>query len=155
MTAIVAGTVVTVAVTLASLWLSADEASAPPAETAETERHAFVDPRGPERGPDALEWDVVRAYKPIESMTAAEPGDAIVDRALAELRAYANEHTDDPYVQELYLKGLRVAMYHAAEAGVVIRAAALEARFHEHAARFGDYEGVLLESMRLAQQKLR
>ena len=155
MTAIVAGTVVSVVVTIASLIMSDEESLSPTAASSDGARiEAFTDPRGPERGPTALEWEVIRTYKAIESMTATEPSRQVVDETLTHLRAYANDHPENPYVQELYLKGLRVARYYSAVADDEVRSAALEARFVEHAVRFREYEGTALESMRLTIQRL-
>ncbi len=114
----------------------------------------FLDPRGPERGPDDLEWQVIQTYKAIESMTASEPSREVVDRTLSELRDFANHHPENPYIQELYLKGLRVAAYYSEESGLEARTEALQARFLEHAAQFMSYEMVVLESIRLRIQRL-
>ena len=155
MTAIVAGTVVSVVVTIASLIISDEETLAPPSASSDGARvEAFTDPRGPERGPTALEWEVIRTYKAIESMTATEPSRQVVDETLTRLRAHANDHPENPYIQELYLKGLRVAHYYSADVDDAARSATLEARFVEHAVRFMEYEGTALESMRLTIQRL-
>ncbi len=106
----------------------------------------FTDPRGPERGPTALEWEVIRTYKPIESMTATEPSRDVVDETLARLRGYANEHPENPYIQELYLKGLRVARYYAVDVNDMVRAATLDAVFASHAVRFMEYGLVAREA---------
>ena len=155
MTAIVAGTVVSVVVTIASLIMTDEGSLSPtPASLDGARSEAFTDPRGPERGPTALEWEVIRTYKAIESMTANEPSQQVVDETLTRLRAYANDHPENPYIQELYLKGLRVAQYYSALANEEVRSATLEARFVEHAVRFMEYEGTALESMRLTIQRL-
>ena len=176
--AIIAGAVAGVVVTAVSLWLHADELrvapvtpdspgisveiiigddpAAPVAEApAAEEADVWTDPRGPERGPTELEWDVIRAFKPIESMTADEPGNETVDLALTELVGYADDHPDNPYIQELYLKGLRIAHYYARDAGDEVRAALLGARFERHAAAAPEYEGVLLEAMAMRVQEVR
>jgi len=162
MTAIVAGAVVGVVATAASLSLNADVSHAPVADpgmeaeavTESTGVRAWTDPRGPERGPDELEWEVIRTYKRIESMTATEPSRDEVDATLQVLRAYANRHSENPYIQELYLKGLRVAEYYAADLSDETRQAVLQARFRDHAARFPEYESVGLESMQMIAQRL-
>jgi hypothetical protein len=162
MTAIVAGTVVSVVVTIASMWMSGEEKLSPTSVSIDatevsidvTESEVFLDPRGPERGPSPLEWDVIRTYKAIESMTATAPSMEIVDETLDQLRTYANDHPENPYLQELYLKGLRVAGYYAVAEDDDVRAAVLEARFTEHAARFMGYDAVVLEYGRLIVQRL-
>jgi len=148
--AIVLVTWLAVGVTAIGLTVAGRGTSEPTSEATEE----FSDPRGPERGPDDLEWQVIHTYKAIESMTAAEPSQEVVDRTLSELRTFANDHPDNPYIQELYLKGLRVAAYYAEEGGLEARTAALQARFLDHAARFMDYEMVVLESIRLRIQRL-
>ena len=111
----------------------------------------WTDPRGPTRGPSAVEWEVVAAYKTIESITAASPPVSTVDQSLAHLESYAAAHPDNPYIQELYLKGLRVAAYYAD----MTRAATLRDRFEQHAALHPEYEGVLKERQRFEEQDAR
>lgn len=173
-TAIVAGTVVGIAATVVSLWLSAEE-SAPPRALVETETapalvgetesavvvvppvavdEAWTDPRGPERGPDATEWEVISTYKTIESMTSTEPGDEAVDGALAELWTFSKEHPDNPFVQEIHLKGLRVANYWAFQGGDLLRAAHIHGRFEAESARAPEHDLTVRESMRMLAQRI-
>lgn len=173
-TAIVAGTVVGIAATVVSLWLSAEEA-APPEPPIEAEEvstlhdqlevtivvgpnvstgEAWTDPRGPERGPNELEWEVISTYKTIESMTSTEPGDDAVDRALVELGSFAKEHPESPFVQELHLKGLRVASYWAFDGGDLLRAAQLHGRFEVAAERAVQHDLTVRESMRMLAQRI-
>ena len=116
--------------------------------------HGWTDVRASARGPSAREWEAIGAFEPIESMTAREPGDEIVDRALAELSRYADDYRQNPNIQRLYLRALRVAEYHAMDAGDEVRAAALEARFGRHAAQALRYDGVVLEEMAMHVQKI-
>lgn len=106
----------------------------------------FTDPRGPERGPTPLEWEVIRIYKPIENMTADQPPVADVERTLERLRQYAGENPDNPFVQEIYLKGLRVAAYYADPADPE-RIQSLHGRFVRHAAQWEKFEHVVVETM--------
>ncbi|MEE9208617.1 MAG: hypothetical protein V3U67_09680 [Gemmatimonadota bacterium] len=106
----------------------------------------FTDPRGPERGPTPLEWEVIRVYKVIENMTAADPPVLEVERALERLREYTNEHADNPFIQETYLKGLRVAAYYA-DPDDPTRIQSLHERFVTHAARWEHFEHVVVETM--------
>lgn len=112
----------------------------------------WTSPTGPERGPTALEWQVIASYKRIESMTATDPSIEVVDQTLNELREFANDHPDNPYIQGLYLKGLRVARYYAVEGAHDDRALQLATRFTEHAARFAEYAEVQSEQSLLADQ---
>ncbi len=114
----------------------------------------FIDPRGAERGPNALEWEVIRVYTPIESMTADAPSLSVVDESLSRLRGYAEANPRNPYIQELYLKGLRVAAYWAEDAGLSERANALRETFDAYSVDFLDYDGVVLEAMRFSVQRL-
>ena len=148
--AIVLFTWLAVGVTAVGLTVAGRGTSEPANEVAEE----FLDPRGPERGPDDLEWQVIQTYKAIESMTASEPSQEVVDRTLSELRDFANHNPENPYIQELYLKGLRVAAYYSEESGLEARTEALQARFLEHAAEFMAYEMVVLESIRMRIQRL-
>ena len=168
-TAIIAGAAVSVAVTVASILMSGEESvpqsiqdlvAAPEMEyvdAASTDwfpMDQWTDPRGPERGPTALEWDVIGAYKPIESMTAAESGDPMVEEALVQLETLARQHRENPFIQELHLKGLRITTYWAVAAGDLDRAGRLSNRFETEAPRAPQSEGVALESMRMIVQRL-
>lgn len=140
-TAIVAGAVVGIAVTLMSLWAAGDESL----------DRSWTDPRAPERGPTELEWSAISTFKPIESMTVTEPGEPAVDAALDELRRVAEANPQNPFIQELYLKGLRVASYHSADGA---RRVDLADRFEAHASRAIPHELVTLEEMRMILQVL-
>ncbi len=134
--------------------MSGDEArEVTPASIDRPHHEVFLDARGPERGPTAIEWRVIATYKAIESMTATEPSRDVVDQTLDQLMSHAAQYPENPYIQELYLKGLRVANYYAVAAEDEVRAFELEVRFVDHAARFMDYEGTVLESMRLQVQR--
>lgn len=173
-TAIVVGAVVGIAATVVSLWLSAEETRAPmipdlleePAALfgesgasvvvvpLRSTGEAWTDPRGPERGPDEAEWEVISTYKTIESMTSTEPGDEAVDRALVELWSYAKEHPSNPFVQEMQLKGLRVAQYWAFQGGDLLRASLLGSRFENQASESLMHDLTVRESMRMLAQRI-
>jgi hypothetical protein len=142
-TAIIAGAAVSVAVTVLSILMSGEESAPQSIEYLVTER-----------GPTALEWDVIEAYKSVESMTAAESGDAAVNEALSQLETFARQHRGNPFIQELHLKGLRIATYWAVDAGAHGRARHLGVRFETEASRAPQSEGVALESMRMIVQRL-
>jgi hypothetical protein len=163
MTAIVAGAVVSVVVTVMSMIMSDEEprlrleVTVEPAPEAEiVENDVFLDPRGPERGPTDYEWRAIGAYEPIEAMSAAEPSIEAVDEALRRLEGYAISSPENPYVQELHLKGLRVAQYWAVAGGDTERAARLAARFEafrtvSEPTRWTALEGIRFDIQRLEQ----
>lgn len=145
MTAVVAGAVVSVVVTVMSLIMTDEESAphllefgfpvpleAPAPEPISGSDEGAVRPRAAEAGPTGWEWMVIRAYEPIESMSASEPSREVVDRSLARLQRYAIATPDNPFVQELYLKGLRVAQYWAVEGGDERRGRVLAARFESY-----------------------
>jgi hypothetical protein len=117
-----------------------------PAHTGVGVPDGFTDPLGPDRGPTPLEWEVIRVYKVIENMTAAAPPAVDVERVLQRLRQYTSEHPENPYIHQLYLKGLRVAAYYA-DPGDVARAMGLHERFVTHTARWEHFEHVVVETM--------
>lgn len=108
----------------------------------------------PEPGPTPREWDVIRVYKNIESMTADQPARGVVDATLDQLEKYAAADPASERTQELYLKALRVVAYYAEEENDAARSLALHARFVEHATPYLHFERVVLEAMRLRAQHL-
>ena len=103
-------------------------------------------------GPDAIEWEVISTYKTIESMTSTEPGDEAVDRALVELWSYAKGHPGNPFIQEMQLKGLRVAQYWAFQDGDLVRASLLRSRFENQATEAMVHDLTVREAMRMLAQ---
>ncbi|MDH3223960.1 MAG: hypothetical protein OEO23_09600 [Gemmatimonadota bacterium] len=89
-----------------------------------------------EDGMRPVDWDAVRAYKTIESMTATSPTLSDVDNTLDRLRRRGEAHPDRPLIRGLYLKGLRVAAYYALDTGDIDRARELRSRFDAYADRF-------------------
>lgn len=89
----------------------------------------------PEASPTALEWQVIATYQTIQAMTADQPPLRTVDAALDALERHALQHPENVYIQELYLKGLRVAAYYAADSGFSGRVRRLRDRFDRHYAR--------------------
>ena len=97
MTAIVAGAVVSVVVTIGSMIMSDERApEVTPASIGQPVRELVLDPRGPERGPTPVEWSVIQTYKTIESMTATEPTLDVVDQTLDELMSQAAQYPENP-----------------------------------------------------------
>jgi hypothetical protein len=135
MTAIVAGTVVGIAVTIASLLLSGDDAS-----------------KLLSGWPPIVE--AIGAPEKVAVATETDPPRRVVDQTLERLWVYAVQHPDNPYIQELYLKALRVAEYYAAEADDGVRASLLAQRFGRHAGEVERYRGAALERTRMLLQLL-
>lgn len=162
MTAIVAGAVVSVAVTIGSVLLGGDEESVVEATDTgirveimiDESPEPWTDPRGPERGPSDLEWEVVATYKVIEAMTETDPPSDVVDETLRALRRYAYSYPDNPFIHELFLKGIRVSQYYAYEGGDFDRASALAVSFGREAAESLRHDSSVLESIRMTVQLL-
>jgi len=162
-TAIIAGAVVSVAVTLFSLMGIGDELTD---RGVDDDYPEFLEDRGGDglphgmgplgemRGPTDVEWEVIRTYKVIETMTATEPSDRVVDEALVQLWSYARWHSENGYIQQLFLKGVRVAQYYAFDRGDFDRADQLLGAFDAHLLRSSQYESTVLESMRMIVQRL-
>ncbi len=157
MTAIVAGAVVSVAVTIGSMILSGEDESVGfrygPEELVRIERVA-VAPLTSMPGLSSVELAAIGTYKTIEGMTATYPAHEVVDQALDELGAYALDNPLDPFVQGLYLKALRVSEYHATEGGDERRALWLQGRFDLFAPMVMRYDTVGIESIRFVIQRL-
>jgi len=163
MTAIVAGAVVSVVVTIGSMILSGDDESLDftydveelsAVEWIALEETVVLSEIGEELGPNPLEWAAIGTYKTIETMTASDPAAEDVDRALDQLGAYALDNPLNPFVQGLYLKALRVSEYHAMEAGDERRALWLQGRFDLFAPLVMRFDTVGLESIRFSIQRL-
>jgi hypothetical protein len=164
MTAIVAGAVVSVAVTIGSMILSGDDESRD--FIYEVERNAWVQFEEVEVSPDVLvvdvaalamgeiEWEAIGTYKTIEAMTATYPTNELVDRTLDALGSLALDNPDSGFVQGLYLKALRVSEYYAMEGGDERRALWLQGRFDLFAPLVMRYETTGLESIRFISQRL-
>ena len=162
-TAIIAGAVVSVAVTVFSLIGIGDELTD---RTVDDDYPEFLDdrrgeglphgmgPLGEMRGPTDVEWEAIRTYKVIETMTATDPSDGVVDEALVRLWSHARRHPENGYIQQLFLKGVRVAQYYAFERGDFDRADQLLGTFEAHLLRSAQYESTVLESMRMIVQRL-
>lgn len=83
MTAIVAGAVVSVVVTIGSMIMSGDEArEVTPASIDRPHHEVFLDARGPERGSTPAEWRVIETCRMIESVIVAEPAPGVEGAAL-------------------------------------------------------------------------
>ncbi len=83
MTAIVAGAVVSVVVTIGSMIMSGDEArEVTPASIDRPHHEVFLDAREPERGPTPAEWRVIETCRMIESVIVAEPAPGVEGAAL-------------------------------------------------------------------------
>lgn len=117
----------------------------------------YTSPTGPDRGPTSVEWDAIRVYKVIETMTADSPPVPDVDRALERLRRFTADHPENPFMHSTYLKGLRGAIYYADRGADPERFYALHEEFTRFATRWRHYEPVVIETMwygvdRLARQ---
>jgi len=157
MTAIVAGAVVSVAVTIGSMILSGEDESVDFRYELDGESVTVVSevaPLTPMLGLSSLELGAIGTYKTIEGMTATYPSHEVVDQALDELGAYALDNPLDPFLQGLYLKALRVSEYHAVEGGDERRARWLQGRFDLFAPLVMRYDTVGLESIRFVVQRL-
>ncbi len=146
MTAIIAGAVAGVAATVLSLWLSGDDSFAPRAQ--------WLAEAAPTVGVPAHPG---QRYAAGELEAWADPHGVFRARAQPEWRAVAAHgapHPDDPFVEELRLRGLRVAQRWAFEQGDLLRAARLDARFDARASALRHQEGAVLEAMRMTEQRL-
>lgn len=141
MTAIVAGAVVSVAVTIGSMILSGGD---------ESRDFMYATPVGME----AVEWEAIGTYKTIEAMTATYPTHEMVDQTLDALGTLALDNPSNGFVQGLYLKALRVSEYYAMEGGDERRALWLQGRFDLFAASVMRYERAGLESIHFITQRL-
>ena len=97
-----------------------------------------------ERGPTPLEWEVIREYKGIETMTKDHPPTEEVDGILERLRAYTEDHPDNAFIHQTYAKGLRVARYYSSDAGRRYR---LERQFLDYVRTWEHMDPVALELM--------
>lgn len=164
MTAIVAGAVVSVAVTIGSMILSGGDESRD--FVFEVERGGWVAFEEVEISPDvriadvapvgmeAVEWEAIGTYKTIEAMTATYPTHEMVDQTLDALGALALDNPSNGFVQGLYLKALRVSEYYAMEGGDERRALWLQGRFDLFAPLVMRYERAGLESIHFITQRL-